>query len=118
LLEVSLLAVVIVGNVGFILIRLYVPLIGVYIYRSSVVPIGRARKVTPMLIVSLIGLGRTGPTLTLLLTYVLAIVDLDCYSNIRIEAVRTVLIVEYVLDFLLKAVIEELYKPLLVKIGP
>jgi len=48
----------------------------------------------------------------------LAIVDLDRYSDIYVEAVRTVFIVEYILDFLLKAVIEELYKPLLVKIGP
>ena len=73
---------------------------------------------TPTLIVSLIGLGRTGPALTLLLIYVLAIVDLNRDSDVCVEAVRTVLVVEYVLDFLLKAVIEELYKPFLIKIGP
>ena len=73
---------------------------------------------TPILIVSLVGLGRIGPTLTLLLTYVLAIVDLDRYSDIYVETIRTVFIIEHILNFLLKAVIEELYKPLLVKIGP
>ena len=72
----------------------------------------------PMLIISLVGLGRTGLTLILLLIYILAIVDLDYYSNIYVETVRTVFIIEYILDFLLKAVIEELYKPFLVKIGP
>jgi hypothetical protein len=73
---------------------------------------------TPILIVSLVGLGRIGPTLTLLLTYVLAIVDLDRYSDIYVETIRTVFIIEHILNFLLKAVIEELYKPLLVEIGP
>jgi len=72
----------------------------------------------PTLIVSLIGLGRTGPTLMLLFARILAIVDLNSYSDIRIKTVRTVFIVEHVLDFLLKAVIEELYKPFLVEIGP
>jgi len=72
----------------------------------------------PMLIISLVGLGRTGLTLILLLIYILAIVDLDYYSNIYVETVRTVFIIEYILDFLLKAVIEELYKPFLVKVSP
>jgi hypothetical protein len=71
-----------------------------------------------MLIISLVGLGRTGLTLILLLIYILAIVDLDYYSNIYVETVRTVFIIEYILDFLLKAVIEELYKPFLVKVSP
>jgi len=114
----SLLAIVIAGNVGLILMGPYVPLVGVYVYRSSVVPVGRTRKVPPTLVVGLVGLGRTGPTLILLFAYVLAIVDLNRYSNIYVETIRTVFIVEYVLDLLLKAVIEELYKPFLVKIGP
>ena len=117
-LEVSLLAVVVVGDVGLVLMRPYVPLVGVYVYGPSVVPVGRAGKMMPALVVSLVGLGRTDPTLALLLAYVLAIVDLDRYGDIRVEAVRTVFVVEYVLDFLLEAVVEELYEPFLVEIGP
>ena len=93
-------------------------MVGIYVYRSLVVPIGHTGKVMPMLIISLVGLGRTGLTLILLLIYILAIVDLDYYSNIYVETVRTVFIIEYILDFLLKAVIEELYKPFLVKVSP
>jgi hypothetical protein len=73
---------------------------------------------TPVLIVGLVGLGRSGPALMLLLACVLTIVDLNRYGDIRIEAVRTVSIVEHVLNFLLEAVVEELYKPLFVEIGP
>jgi len=72
----------------------------------------------PMLVVSLVGLGQSSLTLALLLIYILAIINLNRYSNIYIKAIRTVLIIEYILNLLLKAVIEELYKPLLVKISP
>jgi len=54
----------------------------------------------------------------LLLTYILAIVDPDRYSDILVESIQTVFIVEDVFNFVLKTVIEELYKSFLVKVGP
>jgi len=54
----------------------------------------------------------------LLLIRILAIVDPDRYSDILVESIRTVFIVEDVFDFVLKTVIEELYKSFLVKVGP
>ena len=54
----------------------------------------------------------------LLLIYVLAIVDPDRYSDIFVEGIRTVFVVEDVFDFVLKTVIEELYKSFLIKVGP
>jgi hypothetical protein len=54
----------------------------------------------------------------LLLIYVLAIVDLDRYSDVLVESVRTVFIVEDIFDFVLETVIEELYKSFLVEVGP
>ena len=55
-LEVSFPAIVIVGNVGLVLIGTKVLLVSVYVYRTSVIPIGRARLIVPMLIVSLVDL--------------------------------------------------------------
>ena len=54
----------------------------------------------------------------LLLIRILAIVDPDRYSDILVESIRTVFIVEDVFDFVLKTVIEELYKSFLVEVGP
>ena len=54
----------------------------------------------------------------LLLIRILAIVDPDRYSDILVESVRTVFVVEDVFNFVLKTVIEELYKSFLVKVGP
>jgi hypothetical protein len=54
----------------------------------------------------------------LLLIRILAIVDPDRYSNILVESIRTVFIVENVFNFVLKTVIEELYKSFLIKVSP
>jgi hypothetical protein len=53
-----------------------------------------------------------------LLTYILAIVDPDRYSNVLVESIRTVFVVEDVFDFVLETVIEELHKSFLVEVGP
>jgi len=53
-----------------------------------------------------------------LLTHILAIVDPDCYSDILVESIRTVFIIEDVFNFVLKTVIEELYKSFLVEVSP
>jgi hypothetical protein len=54
----------------------------------------------------------------LLLIYILVIVDPDRYSDILVESIRTVFIIEDVFNFILKTVIEELYKSFLIKVGP
>ena len=54
----------------------------------------------------------------LLLIRILAIVDPDRYSNILVESIRTVFVVEDVFDFVLETVIEELHKSFLVEVGP
>jgi hypothetical protein len=53
-----------------------------------------------------------------LLARILAIVDLDRYSDILVESVRTVFVVEDVFNFVLETVIEELYKSFLVEVSP
>jgi len=71
-----------------------------------------------MPVVGLIGRGWSIPAPILLLIRILAIVDPDRYSNILVESIRTVFVVEDVFDFVLETVIEELYKSFLVKVGP
>jgi hypothetical protein len=93
LLEVPLLAIVIASNIGLVLIGSEVLLVGVYVYRSTVVPKSRANVVLLSLIV------RTGyrepsyPSLPLLLVYELSIVDADCYSNILVEGIGSVYLI-------------------------
>ena len=53
-----------------------------------------------------------------MLARILAIVDLDRYSDILVESVRTVFVVEDVFNFVLETVIEELYKSFLVEVSP
>jgi hypothetical protein len=90
---VPLLTIVIVSNVRFILIGSEVPLVGIYIYRSIVVPKSYTNVILSPFIV------RTGhressyPSLPLLLVYKLSIVDIDCYSDILIEGIRSVYLI-------------------------
>ena len=81
-------------------------------------PIGRASILTPTPIIGLVGQDRSVLALTLLLTRVLAVVDPDCYSDILVEGIRSVFLVQHVLDLVLKAVVEQLYKTLVVDFRP
>ena len=67
MLEVSLLAIVETGNIGLILIQTRVLLASVYVYRTTVVSVGRTSILTPVLIVSLVALGWATPAFALLL---------------------------------------------------
>jgi hypothetical protein len=45
-------------------------------------------------------------SLPLLLTTIQPIVNIDSYSDILVECIRTILLVEFVLNFFLKAIVE------------
>ena len=93
LLEMSLLAIVIISNVGLVLIRTRVPLVSIYIYRPAIVPISRA-DVVPLLLIVRAGYGKPGhPTLSLLLARELAIVNTDRYSDILVEGIGSVYLI-------------------------
>ena len=89
----SLLAIVIAGNVSLILMRPYIPLVSVYVYRPIVVPKSCA-YVVPFPLVVRAGYREFGyPSLPLLLAYELSIVDMDCYSNILVEGTGSVYLI-------------------------
>ena len=92
-LEVSLLAVVEAGDVGFVPARARVLLGGIYVHRSSVVPISRTAVLLFTLVVGWVGRCRPVLPFTLLFTSVLSVVDLNGYSDIGVEVVRPVLLV-------------------------
>ena len=77
-------AIVIASDICFILTD-WCPLLGnVHIYSASVRSIHSATVVAFLLVVRLVGLGSPVLTFLLLLTRVLAIVDLDSYSDILV----------------------------------
>ena len=55
--------------------------------------------------------------LPLLLAAVQPIVNADGYGDVLVKRVGTILLIEFVLDFFLEAVIEQVYKPFLVDLG-
>jgi hypothetical protein len=115
---VPLPTIVIAGNVRLVLTRTQVPLVSIYVYRPAIVPISCASIVLLLLIVRA-GYREPGyPTLSLLLAYELAIVNTDRYSDILVKGVRSVHLVQLILDALLKAVVEELYQSFVVDLGP
>ena len=76
-----------------VLIGSEVPLVSVYIYRSIIVPKSRT-NVVPFPLVVRTGYRESGyPSLLLLLAYELSIVDVDCYSNILVEGIRSVYLI-------------------------
>ena len=88
-----LLAIVIVSNVGFILTGSEVPLVSVYIYRSTIVPKSHT-NVVPFLLVVRTGYRESSyPSLPLLLVYELSIVDTDRYSDILVEGIGSVYLI-------------------------
>jgi hypothetical protein len=92
-LEVPLLAIVIISNVGLVLTGSEVLLVSVYIYRSTVVPKSRA-NVVPLPLVIGTGYRESGhPSLLLLLAHELSIVDTDRYYNILVEGIRSVYLI-------------------------
>ena len=83
----SCFAIVIANDVGLAFSR-RASLGGVDVYSASVRSIRGATVLTTLLsIVSLIGLGCSVLSFALLLTRVLPIVDLDCYSDVVIKTV-------------------------------
>ena len=60
----------------------------------------------------------TSLPLRLLLVTIDSIVNTDSYSDIFVERVRTILLVEFVLNLFLEAVVKQVYKPFLVDLGP
>ena len=117
-LEVSLLAAVKAGNVGFVPVRARVLLGSIYIHGSSVVPISRATVLSFALIVGWVGRYRPALPFALLFTSILSVVDPNSHSDIGIEVVRPVLLIQLVLDSLLQAVVEQLYQSFVVNLGP
>jgi hypothetical protein len=61
--------------------------------------------------------GRSLP-LPLLFTTIQPIVNIDSYSDVLIERIRAILLIELVLNLLLKSIVEQVYKPFLVDLGP
>jgi len=116
-LKVPFLIIVIASNIGLVLMGSEVLLVSVHIYRPAVVPKSYT-NVVPFLLVVRAGRGESGyPSLLLLLAYELSIVDADRYSDILVEGIRSVHLVQLVLDVLLEAVVEELHQALVVDLG-
>ena len=113
----SCLATVIASDVGFILLR-RAPLSSVDVYGASIRAVRYAAVVTLLFIVKSVGLVRTVPTPTLLLTRVLPIVDPNCYSDVVVKRVRPIDFIQLVLDLFLKAFVESLHKALLAILYP
>ena len=82
----SCLAIVVASDVGFVLLRRG-SLSSVDVYSASVRTIRGAAIVSLLFIVRSVGLVRTVLALTLLLAYVLLIVDPNCYSDVVIKRV-------------------------------
>ena len=105
-----LLAIVKVGNVRLILIRVCFSLSSIYIYIASIVPIGRARVLALIAIVSLRVRRRERYTLlpvVLLLSFELSIIDRNSIIYIRVERLLIPIdLNELVLNIVLKSVIE------------
>ena len=111
-------AIVVAGNVRLILTRTRVPLVSIHVYRPAIVPISHA-SVVPLLLVVRAGYGEPGHlTLSLLLARELAIVNTDRYSDVFVKGVRSVYLVQLILNALLKAVVEELHQSFVVNLGP
>jgi len=90
---VPLLAIVIASNVGLIFIGSEVPLVSVYIYRSTIVPKSYA-NVVPFSLIVRTGYRESGyPSLLLLLVRELSIVDADRYSDILVEGIGSVYLI-------------------------
>ena len=112
----SCFTIIIASDVG--LFSRQAPLSSVDVYGASVRAIRGATIVTLLFIVRSVGLVRTVSTFTLLLTYVLPIVDPDCYSDIVVKRVRPIDFIQLVLNLFLKAFVESLYKALLAVLYP
>ena len=109
-LEVSRLAIVVASNAGLVLAWTEVPLVGVYVHRPLVVPVGRAGVLAFAAMVGL-GVGRrercTLLPLPLLPSFELPVVDRDGGVHIRIQRLRvSVGLNELVLDVVLEPVVE------------
>jgi len=114
---VPFLAIVVASNIGLVLIGSEVLLVSVYVHRPTVVPKSRT-NVVPFLLVVRAGRGESGhPSLPLLLAHELSIVDADRHSNILVEGIRSVHLIQLVLNVLLEAVVEELHQALVVNLG-
>ena len=85
----SCFTIIIANDVGFIFSRRGL-LNNVDVYSANVRAIRGIAIVSLLFIVKLVGLVRTILTLTLLLTRILPIVDLDCYSDIVVKRVRPI----------------------------
>ena len=82
----SRLTTVIASDVGLILLKRG-SLSSVDVYSARVRTVRGATIVSLLLVVKSVGLIRTVPTLTLLLTRVLPIVDPNCYNDIVVKRV-------------------------------
>ena len=60
---------------------------------------------------------RLSLALFLLLTTIDPIVNTDGYSDVFVKCIRTVLLIELVLNLFLKAVIKQVYKPFIIDFG-
>ena len=109
----TLLTVVKIGNAVPTL--RHVPLLySVHVYSAGVRPIYSIIVRTLLLVVRFISVSRSLPLL-LLLPRVLSIVDTNSYSDILVESLRAIDLIELVLNLFLKAVVEQLYKAFVVK---
>ena len=83
-----------------------------------VVVVGATVLTTLLSVVSLIGLGCSVLSPTLLLMRVLPIVDPDCYSDVVIKTIGPIDLIQLVLDLFFKAVVEQLYEALVSELRP
>jgi hypothetical protein len=90
---VSLLAIVVVSDVGLVLGGGAYALIGVNVYGTGVRAVRRAAIWTLSSVVGLVDLLVSTLALALLLALVLAIVDLDRYGDVLVKRLGSVLLV-------------------------
>ena len=89
----------------------------IYVYSTRVYTIRRAVVLTLLFTIGFNEWRRLSLALFLLLTTIDPIVNTDSYSDIFVKRVRTVLLIELVLNLFLKAIVKQVYKPFIVDLG-